>query len=711
MQGKDFLYFLVDEVGRSLYVENGTVQRSAVPKPLPETPDGWTEIQIDNIRNQKYFALDRSFTVPLDFVRDGAFILKDAYYKTGLEAKVFLVISKQRLEYDGTEYGYVYDGYYRGEIDFSTFNDSGSKVTCNIMEGGAVKYVKANENVVYEFDVEVPEAKIVKMDGVVLQQSASYEVMNGAQPSNQGAHVVELFLVGTEEVSSIGAKSTTRKNVASIADIFNSGSNFLTTSSTPTELKLTWDFGVTLSLSGVGAIFNTRFFFQLRLYDQAGNPVNVIGDPTPPPVAYNLVNFNPGDPLLLYTHHRFTGTQTFNIPPNTLCFLTGRVSQNEDFTTFIYDDVSNPFKAEYTYLHPTSYVQALPPSYLFGKLIEKVTEGKYTAASDTLVANDDIVVTCGDAIRGLPGAKIKTSLSAFFQSYNVELMLGMGQVLGVIRLETKPYWIDYNNSIALGEVSKLVVKPATDLVVNSVKVGYQPNEYEDVNGRQEFNNTIQYTVPITRVNKELDLVSTYRADCYGIELTRINLDGKSTTDDSADNDVFMVHVKDEPIIENLAYVYELDRDLNPFATGLLQPETVFNIFLSPRRCLDRNGAYVRSLFYKMDGSKLTFQTTDKNRELATTTPVVIEKADVPIVSLAAPLFTANILEFECPAPVNLVEALAASPVRAFSLTYQGITFKGIALKAGIRPADYEAQTYQLLSAPDNDLELLIPLTD
>lgn len=711
MQGKDFLYFLVDELGRSFYVQDGLVQRSAVPKPLEHTPDGWLDISIDNVRNNKYFALDRSFTVPLDFVRDGAYILKDAYYKQGIEAKVWLVISKQKLFYDGAEYGYYYDGYYRGEIDFSTFTDTGSKVTCNIMEGGAVKYVKANENNVYEFEVDVPEAVTVKMDGVVLQQSATYEVMNGAQPSNQGAHVVELFLVNTEAVSSIGAKSTTRTNVNSIAAIFESGGNFLTTGEAVTELKLTWDFGVTLSLSGVGALFNTRFFFQLRLYDKDGNPVNVVGDPSPPPIAYNLVNFNPVDPLLLYTHHRFTGTATFQIPPHTLCFLTGRTNLNEDFTTFIYDDEANPFKAEYSYLHPTSYVQALPPAYLFGRLIDKVTESKYTAASDVLYENRDIVVTCGDAIRGIAGAKIKTSLSAFFQSFNAVLSLGMGEIMGVMKLETKAFWIDYANPIALGEVSNLKVKPATDLIVNAVKVGYLPNEYEDVNGRQEFNNTTQYTVPITRLSKELDLISAYRADCYGIELTRINLDGKTTTDDSADNDVFLVHVNENPIIENLSYVYTLDRNLNPFATGLLEPESVFNIYLSPRRNLERNGAYVRALFYKMTGTKLVFQTTDKNAELATTDPVVIENADVPISSLATPLFTANVLEFDCPAPVNLVEALAASPVRAFSFTYQGLTYKGIALKAGIRPADFEAQSYQLLSAPDNNLELLIPLTD
>jgi hypothetical protein len=92
MQGKSHIYFLVDEMNRSLYADGDIVKVSGVPRPLVFTPDGWTKIEINNQRNTKYFALDRSFSVPLDFVEDGAVILKDAYYKKGVEAKVYLVM-------------------------------------------------------------------------------------------------------------------------------------------------------------------------------------------------------------------------------------------------------------------------------------------------------------------------------------------------------------------------------------------------------------------------------------------------------------------------------------------------------------------------------------------------------------------------------------------------------------------------------------------
>src|SRR5688572_1889300 len=100
MQGKEFLFFLADKQGRSFYVENGLINVSGTPRELVFTPGEWDNMLIDNVRNQKYFALDRNFSVPLQAVEDGALILKDQYYRYGIEAEVFLIIVQQALFYD-----------------------------------------------------------------------------------------------------------------------------------------------------------------------------------------------------------------------------------------------------------------------------------------------------------------------------------------------------------------------------------------------------------------------------------------------------------------------------------------------------------------------------------------------------------------------------------------------------------------------------------
>lgn len=700
MQGPDHLYCLVDELNRSLYVENGIVKRSGLPRPLEYTPDGWRNIEINNARNQKYFALDRAFTVPLEFVEDGAFILKNAYYKSGIEAKVWLVIVKQKMFYDGTQYGWYYDACYKGEIDFSNFNHVGPKVTVNIMEGGIPKLIKAKEAVKYEIDMDVPEARKLKADGVSINnefQFSTFQATYDANSSQSARTFVMTFYrtdAAVQQLLNIVTQDILKQLTGMIDD--NNEGWFLHAVDT-VNLTANFKFNLRLTKTSVLAAIGTATY-KVELYNQTGAVVHSFlnssitthsYDQTVPIDQNVSLSLSNGDKLFLVLSVQASGTGS----------IFANIEVQETQTQFSY---FSKFR--------TSFPKILTPEYVFKKLIEKITDGAYQAESTLLAANDDFALTCGDALRGISGSKLKTSLVDFFTSLDSQFDIGLGEINGKVRLEKKEYFIDYTNPIDLGEVSKMKVKPATEYYFNTLKIGYPEQDYDNPSGKQEFNNTSLYTSPVTRISKELNKISAYRADCYGVDTVRRNLEGKTTTDSESDNDVFLIHTKKTPITDPIeGTVYELNRDLNPFVTGLLEPTTVFNIYLSPRRCLDRNGRHIHSCFYKLDTGKLIFQTTDKNANLATSTPSVIEKADVQIGSLAAQLFSPNLLEFDTPAPVDLVEALEASPIRAFRGTYLGFSFVGIPVKVGIRASDYEAQTYQLLASPDTNLEPLIEI--
>lgn len=694
MQGKDFIYLLLDENNNSYYAYGDTVLTTASLKPLEFTPNGWTKIQLQNQRNQTYFAIDRSFSVPLEYLKDGAQILKHIYYNFGVEAKVYMTICEQRLYFDATHYGYYYTLLYRGEIDLANFKHDSAKVTVNIMEGGLVKLIKAYENTKYEIPVDVDDAVDIWVDGIELKQSSAYLLNNGSPVNNRDAHVVELTILNTEAIQSLGAVSSERTVVNSIPDIYNSKQFFLKTGASATSITVNYDFNITLSLqASVGAIFGTHYFFQIRGYDTGGNQI----------LFSNIIDYNPGDPLLLYRKHHFTGSATYSIPPNTEVYILSRTSQNEDFTNFVYDN-DGDFSISYTYTHHSTTIKALRPLYVFQQLISKISDGAYTPQSTFLQTIQDVVLTCGDAIRGIAGAKIKTSLRDFFTSYNSDFGIGMGMIGNTLRIEEKAYWVQYTDVVDLGEVSKMKVSPATDLLINNIKNGSPNQTYDDVNGKQEFNTTQERSAPITRVAKDLNLVSVYRKDCYGFEFIRINLDGKTTTDDKGDNDVFMVHIEDAPRGDGF---YHLDRALNAGTTGLLTPTTVFNLYLTPARGIRRNGSYVRSLFYKLDAKYLKFQTTDKNS--AVVCQGITENADIQISSLDAPLFSCNYLEFETKVPVNLFELLNANPLKAFAGTWAGFSFVGIPVKISMQPGDNASQTFQLLAGPAVDLTQLITI--
>src|SRR5574341_1183613 len=210
MQGPENLYFFTDDQNLWWYVENDLVLPSPTPVPLQYAPDGWEDIGIINQRNQKYFVMDRSFSVPLEFPEDGARILKDRFYNKGIGEKLYLVIAKQQLYMDATHYGFYYTLLYKGEIDFSEFSHEGPKVVVNIMEGGIVKYVKARENVKYQIPVDAADTIKIKWTGIKLRQKATYLLDNGALPNDLGGATINLTLLGNEGITSINAVSEER---------------------------------------------------------------------------------------------------------------------------------------------------------------------------------------------------------------------------------------------------------------------------------------------------------------------------------------------------------------------------------------------------------------------------------------------------------------------------------------------------------------------
>ena len=67
--------------------------------------------------------------------------------------------------------------------------------------------------------------------------------------------------------------------------------------------------------------------------------------------------------------------------------------------------------------------------------------------------------------------------------------------------------------------------------------------------------------------------------------------------------------------------------------GLLEPDSVYNLGLSPKRCLLNNGAYIRSV---LRNGNLKFTTSSKNKEVVS--GGVTEKEDVVIITLDSPFF-------------------------------------------------------------------------
>lgn len=801
-QGSDFLFALQSKDYQFWQVDStGNVFLSAKPYFLDFAPSGWDSIEIANIRNKKYWGIDRSVTLPLSYVNDGATILKYIFYTLGIEESCYLVIANQQLDYDtvpqgtisistggnllaghntgnisaapgstvyvkltggaystgyiGTvlvsaggqvypvtipvsgsvaydilataggntmeivnksggvtaSYGYWYKQIYRAEVDLSTFSHIGSKVTATTLEDGLAKFLKANESTTYEFPMDVPEAVTIKMDGVDFVDKLNYEQIDGVDVSyatdgdrfyspssfisNDGDSVD--VLTNSENLEGISGTATWADILASDNYLLeNIGDHVL-----PVTITGHLEFRCTKMVSSPAFAVRFRFLRSEQLlanqndYQIFASPAMVVGQKYS--IDYSL---------------------TIPLNPHEKLFLEGIYFGGVGSDAIIQFTDQSKFSISLVTKHGITYIKCFPPQYLFGLLVTAFTEGNYTASiSDYFTKNLNIVFTSGNAIRGLTdenniySATIKISFTDFFKFWNSYDAVGIIENQKTIGFDKEENLIDSVNIIDLPEVGadSLKISVAKEYLFNELQVGYPPikNDVGVLNGNEEFNTKFIFSLGTTKAPAVLDKVSTVKASCYEIEKIRVTTLDKTTTDYKADNDLFVLQIENilNPAVGIIPESYNLDRSLNASATGLIEPLTVFNIGLSPKRMLLNNGSFMRSAMYLCDTKILKFISADKNNKLAA--GGVVENADVSMGSLNGRFFLPIYFDFEIEAPDGLLDLLDINPLSLFRFPFKGNTYTGILNKVSVAPSNRKAQAWQLLSTATNDLTNLI----
>lgn len=693
---KKWLYFLVDEQGRSYKTANGVVSKVSQPTPLPYSPDGWQDINIGWERNLNRFGIVRNFSLPLGFVKTANHILRHIVLTGTVETKVFLLIKKLELDTTVSTYRFIYRFFYKGELDLSTAELGEEKSTVQIMEGGLSKLLAANEGNIYEHDLaNDAEAITVKMDGMVLRNTYNFRAIPMA------VDIDDPFVWPMGEVSrdannlpGVLVKNSYYKNFPTI----------LGGTSGTTEAFLSYEGN---GVGGVKPIKRVRVSGSVKFKNNGGSSISL---------TFQLRGVS-GTVLLPFASGSYaTGEheETFDeiltgitLERNALLYITCSGSGPFDNMEVLVSDIV----VDLDYQFKDTYVKAYTLPVMYRKQTGLVAEGEQYSQSDLLDQYNNIAITSGDALRLIENAKLKTTHKDLFDSVNAWLNVGIGIENKKIRLEGKEHFFNASATpLHLGKAKDLKVNYTTDLFFNKLKTGYAPNEYGEYFGKFEFNNTSEFTSPITKVVKELNLIAPYRTDPTGIEVTRINFEGKTTTDSDSDNQVFALAIDyDNP---NMDGSYNLLRPAYTTLTGIPDEtvSTIFNIvYFTPKTILKKHGSWLRSILYGFETDKLRFRTTAKNRDLRTTLAgvTVDEDADEIIGNLAAALALSRYFEFNAESFRSLTADLEDLPNSPFSFEWEGETFIGFLIKAGIAPDSNKEQTFKLLSAPQNDITKLI----
>lgn len=707
---KDWLYFITDKDGKSYRVNNGTVETTGTPTPIPTGPDGWREKSIRWGRSQKYYGMVRSYSTPLKFVKQGAQIIRDALMKVGTEARLFLLIHKLNKTFGA---GLVHENFYKGEIDLSTVQSSLNTVTANLLEGGLDALLKANEGTTYEIPMNTTGAVILEHDGILLQTKGNFGLVtdlpidNSQINNNWLAPVINLsndgqaFGVEYLNESLEGLSPSVFDDVADSDNWFARNSNPYTI-----NLEVKGKLRVKTVDNSVNGSYRLRFLTSTQnvgnqnLYDIIPGAANAIEGETEEFTIDMTIPLQPEERLFFW---------------GTFVTVTGGIGITIEFkegSTFSLSTVSR---------YKTDNYNAFTPINLGRLLIEKIAGPGYGLQSDIL-QNDwnGLLITSGDALRGFENAKLKTSWNDYWKALNSVINLEM-RIVGM-NVVINPKTSAFGSTVvaALGAVTtdeEQGFKPAVDYMYNTIKVGYPDSQIQDANGRYEVNVGQIYTTPLTRVVKELDLISPYSASIYDIEYTRINFEGKESTNGETDSNVFFIHCNNTPILDDsgLFFKYQIRRDTYDSITGVFDPASVYNVEISPKRNLLRHGNFIRGGLYFEQAGYVTFQGSDKNADLETVTDATIispeirikESADVRISTLDSPLFIPLEFSGESPSPAGISDIMENTPTEQFSFIYRDLTYYGFPLEVQVQPADNAPQETRLLLSPNNNIQNLI----
>ena len=702
-----FRFYLQDKTGNYYFMNGNVVDLSPTKIPLNFAPQNWDITQLDWERGFKYHGIVRKTSTTFEFHKDSANILRSIYYNGGVNAYAKFVIERFNNTFAVQNYELLYDG----EINFVSYRSTLYGVQCEIIEGGFLNKLESREDANYDIDLYTNPNQIwVKMDGINFQEVCHYiSATGGFTISGNNFDIFYPFRVVTTE----GVVVSKYQEPDQLIPIKNVVTN-ITPNAITYNIELSGVVDIDISPSA-----GTPKFFRIRILERDALGVivgiqTIFTSPAINSTGYNIINVP-----LFTTSYTLPSGYSLGIS-STLVDSSG-VGSTTSFWSIIDSALNLNISADIR--TKTTYIKCLRPLYVFSELINRISDGDTSADSQLLDANEDKVITSFDSIRNLPNSKLNTNFEDFYKSMNniFNTSLSYDKINDYCYLESKATVYDNSTTVLnLGEISEFEIIPHTNDLFAKLKASYKSFTYDSVNGKDEFNTLNEFLSPLTAVSTELNLSDTYRADMYGIELTRLNLTNKTVTDGDSDNDIAVIHIENSVAGQIPAGnfgagedYYNLYRDNTLTISNIYSPQTAFNIYFSPKRCLLRQGNYLRSLMYGNDAEFIKYQISSKNNNLGLKmvtndgTTIIDEGADILISTLDNIIFKPTLFQFKTKVNISLDTIMNTTPYQLCSFTFKNNTYYGYFIKSSLQPAFNEAQTFRLMCAPQTDLTKLI----
>lgn len=557
----------------------------------------WDDFGISQKRSN-YDGVIRSFSTQFEFVNRSYELLKEEFEQHYLSAKAAIVFYLRNNSWN-------WDKIFHCTLDFGTYSEDGMVVSINAVDDNLAAIIKAKRNILYEYPVADLYTRSLNYDGLKFQYEAKY-VLGGSTYESDGVQYVNITSIssGTNAYTIPIYKLSNSELPSLDSPIIFSDAQF-------TESSLEEGVPFAEALADVHVDFNFTTDYYVHIYQGVVNSIKLRVFKKDSGGAIEDVWSHYSDGFYKYINEIIP----IDLIKGQKAYFMMELTFGAPITNNV-DVVFPNFSLGISFMSRinTVNIDVISPITVLGKLLDSMTDSTETYSGliddyDPRMSMDRLstsYIMAAESARGLPNAKLYTSYKKFCDWMEAEF----GYV-PVINENTVTFM--HRDKLFTSTVVKDLGTEINDyefsvndsLIYSSVKVGYDKEDYDSVNGRDEFRFTNEFSTGLNLRDNTLSLISPYRADAYGIEFL-VQKRGEDTTDNDSDNDVFFVSCDQDGVNLKLYRAYTPSQ-----LSGLLSPETMFNFQYSPRFMLEANKKYIGSCT-----GMLKFTSSDGNSDVA-----------------------------------------------------------------------------------------------
>lgn len=624
----------------------------------------WEDVEI-SAKRKDIGGVVRSFSNKFEFVKGAYDLLEAEYLSNYTRASAILVIGVLNDSWG-------YNEKFRCKLDFSTYQSDGYTISINAIDDSVASIINANKSQVYDIPVSELKEDTLYYDRIkLLNKSTMYitpNFENELMPDYDRFMALRLQSRETLLPLAYGEISTPVKGVMEVYDVGmdipydNAGKTgyFALCLVDKIEINLRIRMVVDLLTTAVTSLHIRHMSADNKLKSDKAILLSKDGSSAGVTSVDESLSYamRDGDRLIAYI----------------LCVT----SIGEDIDEIIKISRDYDFYIDYSARNKPVNIDAFSPKKLLSSLLSRMG----VSLSGDIVSGSMPIpwMMAAESVRGIKDAKVHTSFSKFCDFAKALLGYDYEILDNSVRFRhMNDFFV--NETKELDHVSNMELSVDESLIYSGVEIGFDKQDYDEINGRDEFHFKSSFSTGLDIKDNILSLISPYRADCYGLEFLANERDEESKDTDS-DNDIFIVHARKDG--DRLVLVREENGGAIYAVTGVLFPDTIFNASYSPRNMLlvnkERLGICTDYLSFTASDGNSSISIGGVSETLPISLPVNDRRIRIDKVSLETPGLS--------PFPGNYRGKL--------SFSYAGRSYEGWVSEITEKIGKYQTASYSLI---------------